>query len=126
MTEKKKIGFAVIGQGHIGKRHAEMIRRNPNCQLIAVCDIKDPKTLGLENIVEEFYSNIDDLLEKEKNNIDVINICVPNGLHFPFSMKALENRKHVVIEKPMALTRTDAEAIIFKSLEVSRDRKSVV
>lgn len=121
MTEKKKIRFAVIGQGHIGKRHAEMIRRNPDCQLIAVCDIKDPKTLGLENIEEAFYSSIDELLEKEKTNVDVINICVPNGLHFSFSMKALENRKHVVVEKPMALNKTDAEAIIFKSLEVSRN-----
>lgn len=121
MTEKKKIRFAVIGQGHIGKRHAEMVRRNPDCQLIAVCDIKDIKTLGLENITEAFYTSIDELLENEKDNLDVINICVPNGLHFSFSMKALENRKHVVVEKPMALTKTDAEAIIFKSLEVSRN-----
>lgn len=120
MTEKKIIRFAVIGQGHIGKRHAEMIRRNPDCKLVAVCDIKDPKILGLENITEAFYSSIDELLEKEKDNLDVVNICAPNGLHFPFSIKALEYRKHVVVEKPMALTKQDAEAIIFKSLEVSR------
>ena len=34
-----KIRFAVVGQGHIGKRHAEMIRRNPMAQLAAVCDV---------------------------------------------------------------------------------------
>jgi predicted dehydrogenase len=33
-----KIKFGVIGQGHIGKRHAEMVRRNPHCELVAVCD----------------------------------------------------------------------------------------
>ena len=120
MTKNKIIRFAVIGQGHIGKRHAEMIRRNEHCQLVAVCDIKDQKKLGLENIAEAFYNSIDELLANEKDNLDVINICVPNGLHFSFSMKALEHRKHVVVEKPMALTKTDAEAIIFKSLEVSR------
>ena len=117
----QKIKFAVIGQGHIGKRHAEMVRRNPDCELVAVCDIKTKTELGLENISEAFYSSIDELLEKEMNNLDVVNICVPNGLHFSFSMKALEFRKHVVIEKPMALNKLDAEAIIFKSLEVSKN-----
>ena len=116
-----KIRFAVIGQGHIGKRHAEMVRRNKDCELIAVCDIKTKAELGLENITEAFYGSIDQLLEQEKDNLDVVNICVPNGLHFSFSMKALEYRKHVVVEKPMALSRLDAEAIIFKSLEVSRN-----
>jgi len=38
-----KIKFGVIGQGHIGKRHAEMVRRNPNCELVAVCDISPKK-----------------------------------------------------------------------------------
>lgn len=120
MTEKKIIRFAVIGQGHIGKRHAEMIRRNPDCKLIAVCDVKTKKELGLENIEESFYSNIEELLENEKDNLDVVNICVPNGLHYSYSMKALEQRKHIVVEKPIALSKAATEAIIFKSLEVSK------
>ncbi|MDP1802507.1 MAG: Gfo/Idh/MocA family oxidoreductase, partial [Bacteroidota bacterium] len=57
-----KIKFAVIGQGHIGKRHAEMVRRNPDCELIAVCDELPKEKLGIENIKEKFYSNVDDLL----------------------------------------------------------------
>lgn len=120
MTGKRRIRFAVIGQGHIGKRHAEMIRRNPDCQLIAVCDIKAPETIGLNQLEEKFYCSIDELLQNENDQLDVISICVPNGLHFDFSMKALENRMHVIVEKPMALSKMDAEAIIFKSLEVSR------
>ena len=115
-----KIRFAVIGQGHIGKRHAEMVRRNPACELVAVCDIKTKAELGLENISEAFYSSIDELLERETNNLDVVNICVPNGLHFSFSRKALEYSKHVVIEKPMALAKADAEAILLKSQEVEK------
>ena len=42
-----KIRFAVIGQGHIGKRHAEMIRRHPEAELVAVCDILEKDKLGL-------------------------------------------------------------------------------
>ena len=45
--EMKKIKFAVIGLGHIGKRHAEMIKRNPDAELVAVCDI----LLKIYNIV---------------------------------------------------------------------------
>ena len=52
MSETKKIKFAVIGQGHIGKRHAEMVRRNPSCELIAVCDILPKEKLGLETLKE--------------------------------------------------------------------------
>lgn len=113
------IKFAVVGQGHIGKRHAEMIRRNPSSELISVCDIIDRKELGLENITEKFYTNIDELL-KEASDVDVVNICTPNGYHAEYAIKALEAKKHVVLEKPIALTKKDAEAILFKSLEVSK------
>lgn len=114
-----RIKFAVIGQGHIGKRHAEMIRRNEQSELVAVCDILDKKTLGIEDIQEKFYTSIDELLENEKDT-DVINICVPNGLHAEFAIKALESGKHVVIEKPMALSKADAEKIISTSLNCNK------
>jgi len=120
MSEHSKIRFAVIGQGHIGKRHAEMIRRNNDCELIAVCDCKTQAEVGLSDISEQYYESIDDLLQQEAHNIDVVNICVPNGLHFSYSMKALEYKKHVVIEKPMTLSKADAEKIIYKSLDVSK------
>jgi predicted dehydrogenase len=120
MAEKTKIRFAVIGQGHIGKRHAEMIRRNEDCELIAVCDCKTQEEVGLSDIEESYYTSIDELLKQKADAIDVLNICVPNGLHFSYSMKALEHKKHVVIEKPMALSKADAERIIFKSLDVSK------
>ena len=56
------IKFAVIGQGHIGKRHAEMIRRNPDSELIAVCDVLPKDKVGLNDITEAYFTNIDDLL----------------------------------------------------------------
>ena len=113
----KKIRFAVIGQGHIGKRHAEMVRRNPQAELVAVCDILPKEQLGITDISEKFYGSIDELLTKE-TEVDVVNICVPNGLHAEFALKALDARKHVVIEKPMALSKWDAEQVLSRSLEV--------
>ena len=54
-----KIKFAVIGQGHIGKRHAEMVRRNDESELIAVCDIASKEQLGLTDIQEHYYKSRD-------------------------------------------------------------------
>ena len=110
-----KIKFAVIGQGHIGKRHAEMVRRNSTCELVAVCDTLPKEKLGLENLQEKFYASIDDLL-KSHPDLDVVNVCTPNGLHAEHALKALDAGKHVVIEKPMALTKSDCEKVIYAAL----------
>ena len=114
-----KIKFAVIGMGHIGKRHAEMIQRNEQSQLVATCDILPKEELNISDLQIPFFSSIDDLLNSDID-IDVINICTPNGFHAEYAIKALEKQKHVVVEKPVALTKADAEMILFKSLEVSK------
>lgn len=114
------INFAVIGLGHIGKRHMEMIRRNPETQVVAICDIKPKDQLELvdsDNI--PFFDNIDALL-KSDINIDVVNICTPNGFHAQYAIKALEAGHHVVLEKPIALRKQDAEQVVYKSLEMSK------
>lgn len=114
-----KIKFAVIGQGHIGKRHAEMVRRNPGSELVAVCDIVDKDTLGLKDLKEKFYSSPGEMLTAHPE-IEVVNVCTPNGLHAKHSLLALENGKHVVVEKPMALHRQDCEQIIYKALQMHK------
>lgn len=113
------IKFAVVGQGHIGKRHAEMIRRNPDSELVAVCDILPKEETGQPDIKEPYFSSLDELLNSNLD-IDVINVCTPNGFHAEQAIKILEAKKHVVIEKPIALSKHDAERIIFKSLEMSK------
>ena len=115
----QNIKFAVVGYGHIGKRHAEMVRQNPDAELIAVCDILPAEECGADKIEEQFFTSYQELLDA-KLDIDVINICVPNGLHTEYSIMALKDRKHVVVEKPIALTRADAERMVFKSLKMSR------
>ncbi len=111
-----KIKFAVIGQGHIGKRHAEMIRRNPEAELIAVCDLLPIEKLNLNDLKEKFYSSVEELLLAHPE-VEVVTICTPNGLHAHHSLAALEAGKHIVCEKPMALTKVDCETIIFKALQ---------
>jgi predicted dehydrogenase len=115
----KKIKFAVIGCGHIGKRHAEMISRNEECELVALVDVKDKSLLGIDKYNVPFFSSVEDLLAADLE-IDVVNIASPNGFHAEQAMACLDARKHVVIEKPIALSKQDAERVIFKALYVHR------
>lgn len=116
-----KVRFAVVGCGHIGKRHAEMIIRNEEAELVALCDIKPRAELGIAHFEAPFFSSIEEMLEVMRDAIDVVSICTPNGIHANHSLKVLEAGKHVVCEKPIALSKADAEKVIFKSLQVSRN-----
>ncbi|MEG0795097.1 MAG: Gfo/Idh/MocA family oxidoreductase [Odoribacter sp.] len=111
--------FAVIGCGHIGKRHAEMITRQTGAELVALCDILPKEQLGIESYSIPFFDSLDHLLASGID-IDVINICTPNGFHAPMAIKVLESGHHVVIEKPIALSSADAEKIISVSLRMHK------
>lgn len=115
MAENKKIKFAVIGCGHIGKRHAEMVLGNPNAELVALCDQANKEELGIEKYNVPFYSSVEDLMDA-KLDIDVVNICTPNGLHSDQASIALDNDYHVVVEKPIGLSKAKCEQVIFKAL----------
>ncbi len=119
MSAEKKIKFVVVGAGHIGKRHAEMIRRNSGAELIALCDVQAEENLGLEDFNVPFFNSIETLLASSLE-FDVVNICTPNGLHAKQCIQALEAKKHVVCEKPMGLTKVACEEVIHKALQVSK------
>ena len=119
-SNKKKIRFAVVGCGHIGKRHAEMVVRDPGAELVALCDIRPKEELGIEAYPVAFFSEMTSLLQSGLD-IDVINICVPNGLHAELAIQAIESGHHVVIEKPMALQVQDAERVLQTSLKYQKE-----
>ena len=115
-----KIKFAVVGSGHIGLRHAEMIKRNDEAQLVAMCDLDVGKEDAVRELGVQFYTSIEELLNNE-TDVDVLSICTPNGLHAQHALLSLEQKKHIVCEKPMALTKSDCEKIIFKALQVHKN-----
>jgi len=119
MNKSKKIKFAVVGMGHIGKRHAEMIQRNPEAVLVSVCDIRPPEDCNYLNPDIPFYRSLEELLTSCAD-LDVVNICTPNGLHSEMAIKILKSNFHVVVEKPLTLKKSDAEKIIHQSLEVNK------
>lgn len=115
-----KIKFAVVGCGHIGKRHAEMIYRNKDATLTAIVDIKNKEELGIEEYQVPFFNSLEALLEADIKP-DVINIATPNGLHASQAIQCLDAGTHVVIEKPFALSTTAAAAVISESQQVKKN-----
>lgn len=113
------IKFAVVGCGHIGKRHAEMIQRHAETELVAVCDVRSREEVGATAFDVPFFTDMATMLA-EVPGIDVVNVCTPNGLHAEQCVMALEHRKHVVCEKPLALSKASCEAIIYKALQMHR------
>jgi predicted dehydrogenase len=96
MIKDEKIKFAVIGFGHIGKRHASMITRNSECELVALCDTASKESLKIEDFRVPFFSSIDDLINSAIY-FDVLCIATPNGLHEEHSLKRLSNKHHIVV-----------------------------
>lgn len=116
---EEKVKFAVVGCGHIGKRHAEMILRNDEAELVGLVDIAKPETLKIDHFNVPFFATMDELIANVPD-IDVINVCTPNGLHASQALTALKARKHVVCEKPMGLSKANCEEVIYKALQVNR------
>lgn len=116
MEENKKLKFAIIGCGHIGKRHAEMVFRDDHCELAAIVDLKPKESLGLNYGNVPYFSSLEEFLDSG-TSVDVANIATPNGYHAKQAIACLDKGMNVVIEKPMALHKQDAESVIFKALQ---------
>ena len=107
----KKLKVAVAGLGFIGPAHIEALRRIPNVEVVAVSDIDEntaqakAKDLGIDFSTSRFEA----LLEQK---IDCIHICTPNNLHYSMAKKALEAGIHVVCEKPLATTISEATELV--------------
>lgn len=120
MSENKLIRFAVVGCGHIGKRHATMVLRNEEAELVGLADVAPKDALGLDEFGDvPFFSGIDELINSGIE-MDVICICTPNGLHSDQAKKAIENGQHVVCEKPMGLSKDKCEGVIYTALQNSK------
>lgn len=113
-----KIRFGIIGTGHIGKRHAEMIMRNEEAELVALSDVRSSEDCLVPYDVP-FFNSPEEMLHSVPQ-MDAVCVCTPNGLHAAHSLLVLNAQKHLVVEKPMALTKADCERIIFTALNVHR------
>ncbi len=106
-----KIKVGVVGTGFIGPAHVEALRRLPNVEVAALCEVNiDLARQKAEQMGIERPYTFEDLLKQE--DISCIHICTPNFLHYSQSKAALEAGKHVVCEKPLAKDLHEAKELV--------------
>ena len=107
------IKFAIIGCGRIAKRHAELLSSGQirGACLAAVCDIRRERadTFGSKYEVSA-YGSIQEMLAQP--GIDAVAVLTPSGMHAEHAILVARSKRHVLVEKPMALTLDDADAMI--------------
>ena len=116
--EDRIINFAIIGCGVIAPSHAEGIVNTPSAKLVAVADVIEERAREFAQKYNcDWYVDYKEMLDRP--DIDVVNICTPSGLHSEMAIEAMKRGKHVLTEKPMAVTLEQAEAMI----EASKNTK---
>jgi len=111
LSSDKPFRIALAGCGRISKNHFDAIHQIDGLDLVAVCDT-DPeraKRAGTEWNVP-YFTSYEKLLKESK--ADVVTIATPSGLHAEQGVEAAQAGKHVVMEKPMAISLTGADALV--------------
>lgn len=108
MISQVKIG--IIGVGVIGSFHVENVKQIGKCKLTAICDI-DPKALERQkNTGAELFSDSRDFFRKAK--VDAVIVATPHYSHVPLAIEAMKHGMHVIVEKPIAVQKLDAEKLV--------------
>ena len=106
-------GFGILGAGMISSLHADALRNSQEAELVAVCDIEQERA---DKLAKDFapdakvYTSLDDMLADPK--VEVLSIVTPNHLHTGAVLAAAAAGKHVLCEKPPAMSLADTDRMI--------------
>ena len=109
----KKTGFGVIGTGIVGGAwHAHVYHHLPQAELVAVCDLNESRAREIADRygVPHVYTDYNKLLARP--DIAAVSIATPDFAHREIAVAAAKAGKHILVEKPIATTVEDAEAIL--------------
>jgi predicted dehydrogenase len=110
--------FALIGCGTIADFHADAIRAIPSARIVAVAEQRQPQARQFADREKcDFVTDYRELLKRP--DVQIVCVTTPSGSHAPIGMDVLRAGKHLVVEKPIAMTATDAAELI----RTARDRK---
>ena len=109
------IRFALVGCGRIAYKHAENLNSTnvPNGKLVAVCDIdiEKAKTYG-EKYDVPYYTDMHHMMTELKDKIDIVSVLTHSGAHATHAIELSKYKKHILVEKPMALSIDDADRMV--------------
>lgn len=103
----KKVKIGLVGCGRWGKNHANALSKLP-CEFVGVADGDETKKDFIESLGTRYFHAYQELLPL----VDAIVVAVPTSLHFPVVKDALEQGKHVLVEKPVTLTPRDTKELV--------------
>lgn len=110
VSSMSKLRVGIVGCGFMGRMHANVYKLLPNAELVAVTDAKPERA---QEFASQFavkgYTDFDQMVSA---GLDAVDICLPTFLHKEFTVRAAEAGKHVMCEKPMAMTLDEADAMI--------------
>jgi len=107
------VRIGLVGCGRIAKRHADLLGNGniKNAELAAVCDIKEDRAKEYnETYKVPCYFDMHKMMENE--DIDLIAVLTPSGMHARNVLDLVKYKKHILVEKPMALTLDDSDSMI--------------
>jgi predicted dehydrogenase len=109
----KKIKVGIIGAGKIAERlHLPQYSELKNAEVVAICDIIRSKAERLAKIykIPQIYTDYKKMIKEA--GLDAVSVCTPNYLHSEMTVFAANSKKHVLVEKPMALSITEMKSMI--------------
>lgn len=113
----KTYAFGLIGCGRISKNHLESIKEIPGAMLVAVADHNEE---ALAKVVGKYgcqgYRDYHELLAD--SGVDIVIVCTPSGMHATMAVAAMKAGKHVLVEKPMAMSLAEADVMIATAEEM--------
>ncbi len=123
VSPNSKLNPACIGVGGMGWVDLENFQKHPRVQIVALCDVdaNAPERAAQKVPGARLYSDWRELLEKEGDKCDSINVTVPDHMHFPIAMAAIQRGKHVYCQKPMCHDVAEVRALTEASI-----RKTVI
>ena len=128
MARTNTVGFALVGCGRIARKHAEILSQGlvESGKLVAVCDIQPDraKMLG-EAFKAPAFTDMHEMMQRVGHQVDVVSVLTESGSHAKHTLALTRYGKSILVEKPMALTLDDADAMI-RSCDEARIKLFVV
>ena len=105
---RKTVRVAIIGTGRMGDYHAQRLQKVKNCRVVAAMDVDHNRAEAFckKHNIPVPYSTVEELLRQDE--IDAVSNVTPDAFHAPLSIQCLKAGKHVLCEKPLALSHPDA------------------
>lgn len=120
MEQQQKLRVGVVGLGFGGETHLKAYKQLPNVEVVGLAGLEEDRLAYLGNTYEvpHLYRHYEDLLARD--DLDAVSIGVPNYLHAPVALAALEGGRHVLCEKPLARTGEEAQRMVEAALKAHR------